>query len=271
MGPARATTGRTDDNRFPTLAIAAMNLYVVTGTSRGLGRALAERIARDPDNHLVTLARPGREAVPGAVALEADLADPAALEAACDRLEAAIAGRRYAKAVLVNNASLVEPVGPLEAVDGAALARNLEVNLVAPMRLMGRFLRMTRDAAELVRIVNISSGAGRRPIAGWSAYCAAKAGLDMASRVVAAEAKARGERVEVASLAPGVIDTGMQATVRAADARDFPDVERFRAMKAEGALRAPDDVAADILKLEAAGRLAGDAVLDLRSLAADGE
>ena len=131
---------------------------------------------------------------------------------------------------------------------------------------MRRFLRAT-SGVKLRRIVNISSGAARRPVSGWSAYCAAKAGLEMASRVVALEAGQRGLAIEVASLAPGVIDTPMQATVRGASAEEFADVERFRAMKAEGVLRPAADVAADILRLEAAGELAGDPVLDLRQLA----
>jgi benzil reductase ((S)-benzoin forming) len=88
----------------------------------------------------------------------------------------------------------------------------------------------------------------------------------MASRVAALEAKAGGGAVEVVSLAPGVIDTGMQGAVRGASPEDFADVERFRRMKAEGALRPAEDVAADILRLEAAGRLAGEPVADLREL-----
>ena len=244
-----------------------MNLYLVTGTTQGLGAALAERIAADPANELVAIARAPDAPVPGGARFQADLADGAALERACDRIEERIRGKRYAKAVLINNAGVIGPVALLEAVDPAALERNLAVNLVAPMRLMRRFLRMTEGAAALRRVINISSGAGRRPISGWSAYCAAKAGLDMASRVAALEASARGQAVEVASLAPGVIDTGMQAAVRGASQADFADVERFRRMKAEGTLRPAADVAADILRLEAAGRLAGgDGVLDLRQL-----
>jgi len=244
-----------------------MNLYLVTGISQGLGAALAERIAADPANELVAIARAADGPIPGGARFQADLADSAALERACDRVENRIRGKRYAKAVLINNAGVIAPVAPLEAVDAAALERNLAVNLVAPMLLMRRFLRMTEGVAELRRVINISSGAGRRPISGWSAYCAAKAGLDMATRVVALEAGARGLAVEAASLAPGVIDTGMQGAVRGASAADFPDVERFRRMKAEGTLRPAADVAADILRLEAAGRLAGEeAVLDLRQL-----
>ena len=243
-----------------------MDLYIVTGTTQGLGKALAEAIARNSSNELVALARAPDGPIPGGARIEVDLADGAALERACDRVEQRIRGKRYGKAVLINNAGIVSPVGPLEAIDADALERNLAVNLVAPMRLMRRFLRMTEGAAPVRRVINISSGAGRRPIAGWSAYCTAKAGLDMASRVAALEAQARGAAVEVVSLAPGVVDTGMQGTVRGASPGDFPDVERFRRMKEEGTLRSPQDVAADILRLEGEGRLAGEPLGDLRQL-----
>jgi benzil reductase ((S)-benzoin forming) len=236
-----------------------MNLYVVTGSSRGLGAALARQVAAEAGNELVTLSRRGADIV-------ADLADPAQVRCACKALAARLQGKRYDKAVLVNNAGVVAPVGPLDAVEARALEDNLNVNLAAPMLLMQAFLRAT-GAVPLRRIVNISSGAGRRPIFGWSAYCAAKAGLDMASRVVALECEARGLAVEVVSLAPGVIDTDMQAAVRAADAAQFVDVERFRAMKAEGALRDAEAVAADILRLERSGQLKGEAIQDLRQLA----
>ena len=100
--------------------------------------------------------------------------------------------------------ALVAPVGPLPAVDAAALERNLAVNLVAPMLLMSRFLRATA-AVPLRRIINISSGAGRRPIAGWSAYCAAKAAIIGFTRALAWEATPKGVRVN--AIAPGVILT----------------------------------------------------------------
>lgn len=245
-----------------------MDLYLVTGTTQGLGKALAEAIARNPDNELIALARAPDGPIPGGARIEVDLADGAALERACDRVEQRIRGKRYGKAVLVNNAGVVSPVAPLEALDPEALERSLLVNLVAPMRLARRFLRMTEGAAAIRRVINISSGAGRRPVSGWSAYCAAKAGLDMASRVAALEAQARGSGVEVVSLAPGVVDTAMQGTVRAMQAADFPDVERFRRMKEEGALRPAAEVAAEILRLEGEGRLMAEPVADLRQLSA---
>jgi NAD(P)-dependent dehydrogenase (short-subunit alcohol dehydrogenase family) len=84
--------------------------------------------------------------------------------------------------------------------------------------------------------------------------------------VVALEAQSRRRPVEAVSLAPGVVDTDMQGEIRGMEPAQFADVERFRAMKAEGALRTAEDVAADILRLEGEGRLVGDAVLDLRQL-----
>lgn len=232
-----------------------MNLYIVTGSARGLGAALAQRIGADPANRLIALTRN-----------DADLADAQQVAGVCERIEARIAGESFGKAVLINNAGVVAPVGPLDEIDAGELARNLAINLVAPMLLMRGFLRATRHVA-LRRIINISSGAGRRPVFGWSGYCASKAGLDMASRTVALECESRGLAVEVVSLAPGVIDTGMQAAVRSVDAGRFAEVERFRRMKEEGLLRPAADVAADILRLEAEGRLKGEAVQDLRQIA----
>ncbi|HSW82791.1 MAG TPA: SDR family NAD(P)-dependent oxidoreductase, partial [Usitatibacter sp.] len=200
-----------------------MNLYIVTGTRRGLGEALAKRITADRRNELIGISRP-----------DVDLADPASIARAFEAIGKRIAATTYEKAVLINNAGVIEPVAPLDRADPGDIERNLAVNLVAPLLLMRLFLGAT-EHVKLRRVINISSGAGRRPIFGWSAYCAAKAGLDMATRVVALEAQVRGLAIEAVSLAPGVIDTGMQGAVRSVSAEDFVDVERFRQMKAEGA------------------------------------
>jgi benzil reductase ((S)-benzoin forming) len=245
-----------------------MNLYLVTGTTRGLGKALAEQIGASAGNELIALSRAPDAPIAGGARIEVDLADTQAIEAVFDRIEQRIRGKRYAKAVLVNNAGIVAPIGPLEKASAADLERNLVVNLVAPILVMRRFLQATEGVALLRRIINISSGAARRPIAGWAAYCAAKAGLDMATRAVALDCAAQRKPVELSSLAPGVIDTDMQAVARGATSEDFPDLERFLLLQAEGKLRGAAEVAADILRLEAEGRLVGDMLLDLRELAA---
>src|SRR2546421_9186663 len=110
-----------------------MNLYIVTGTTKGLGAALAERIAATGDNGLIALARAPSGAIPGGMRIEADLADARELARACERMDAHLRGKAFAKAVLINNAGVVSPVGPIDEADPAALAANLAVNLVAPM------------------------------------------------------------------------------------------------------------------------------------------
>lgn len=245
-----------------------MNLYIVTGHTKGLGQALVEQLGREPDNEIVALGRAQEGPIPGGAQLQVDLSHTRAIEIVFGRIEARIAGKRYAKAVLVNNAGVVSPVGMLDRVNVAELESNLVVNLVAPIVLMRRFLEATATTAKVRRVINISSGAGRRPVFGWGAYCAAKAGLDMATRVAALEAQAAQTGVQVVSLAPGVIDTAMQAVVRSSSPEDFVDVERFRKMKVDGELRAAADVAADILRLERSGRLFDEPVADLRTLGA---
>ncbi len=245
-----------------------MNLYLLTGHTRGLGAALAQRLGRLPDNEIIALGRLPDGPIEGGAQLQVDLADVGAVEAAFDRLEARIAGRRYEKAVLVNNAGVVSPVGMIDRVDAADIAASLAVNLVTPLVLMRRFLHATATIAKRRRVINISSGAGRRPIFGWGAYCSAKAGLDMATRVAALEAATARTGVEVVSLAPGVIDTAMQGVIRSSSPEEFVDVERFRQMKAGGELREPGDVADDILRLEASGKLFAEPVADLRALGA---
>ena len=245
-----------------------MNLYLVTGTSTGIGFALMQALYADKENELICLNRAGATELPGATIHAVDLSDPFAIDAAFAKVAKSLAGRSFDKAVLINNAGVVMPVGPLTRNATADLVANINVNLVAPMVLMRCFINATEGKAKLRRVINISSGAGKRPVPGWGAYCAAKAGLDMASRVAALEAETYGTGVEVVSLAPGVVDTPMQSTVRACDPADFADVERFRQMKAEGALRSPDEVAAEILRFEREGKLTPGGVLDLRTLAA---
>lgn len=245
-----------------------MDLYIVTGHTRGLGQALVAQLGAEPDIDLVALGRAKDGPIPGGAQLYVDLADSRAVEAAFDRVEERLRGKRFAKAVLVNNAGVISPVGMVDRVEAIDLERALAVNFTAPILLMRRFLIATATSAKLRRVINISSGAGRRPIFGWGAYCAAKAGIDMVSRVAALEAQTAHTGVQVVSLAPGVIDTPMQGVVRSATPEEFVDVERFRQMKAAGELRDPVEVAADILRHERSGKLFAEPIADLRTLGA---
>jgi len=229
-------------------------MCVVTGSTSGIGRAVAEA-ALAAGWQVVGVAR--REppiAHRSYRHLRLDLADLAALDARLERELGGAAGlARYARVGLVNDAAVVEPVGPTSRLPAAALARAFLVNAAAPVWLMGYFLGACRERP--LRIVNVSSGAARRAYAGWSAYCSTKAALRMAGQVVEAEARdyppgtALPRDVAVVSYEPGVVDTAMQAGVRSVPERDFPQAQRFLDLHARGELVPPARPASEIVGL----------------------
>ncbi|MDR7296521.1 NAD(P)-dependent dehydrogenase (short-subunit alcohol dehydrogenase family) [Pelomonas aquatica] len=216
-----------------------MHLYIVTGSSRGLGAALVEQLAQ-PGNAVIGMARRLNPALT-AEQWTLDLADPLS---AAERLQAWLrANTGWASATLVNNAALLSAPGPLAASGLAELSAALRVGLEAPTLLSRVFLAETVGVAQR-RILNISSGLGRRAMAGSAAYCAVKAGLDHLSRALALEAP----DVGVVSLAPGVIDTDMQVQLRGADPARFPEQARFQGLKEGGQLQTAQATAAAVLR-----------------------
>ncbi|HEV2186693.1 MAG TPA: SDR family NAD(P)-dependent oxidoreductase, partial [Stellaceae bacterium] len=143
-----------------------------------------------------------------AAALACDVADYGSVQTMVDETE-----RRLGSIdILINNAGVIEPIGALAQSDPAAWKRSIEVNLVGAYHTARATLPRMLEAGKGT-VINISSGAAHRPLEGWSAYCSAKAGLAMLTSAITLECADAG--VRVFSLAPGVIDTDMQATIRA--------------------------------------------------------
>jgi NAD(P)-dependent dehydrogenase (short-subunit alcohol dehydrogenase family) len=246
-------------------------LTILTGASRGLGAAIARQLLA-ADTHLLTLSRHPDPALGDAARAAGTVLEQWALDLSHDigsaaRFETWLhqhSAAQFASATLINNAGLVGRVGPIDASDADTLAAVLRVGLEAPMLLASVFLRATRTWAIDKRVLNISSGAGRRPIAGWSAYSAAKAGLDQFSRVTALDEPHRPNPARIVSLAPGVIDTDMQGQLRAADPAGFPDQANFIGMKASGQLPTPEAAAARVLAYLARADFGTQPVADVR-------
>lgn len=242
-----------------------MDLAIITGTTSGIGAALRDVLVADKNNFVITLSRaPDTTASPFNVRL--DVSDLGAIESAFAIVTAHIGDQQFDRAVLINNAGVVSPVGAFDQISAADTGRNLIVNVAAPMVLSRLFALATRQIANRRLIVNISSGAAKRAIAGWSAYCAAKAGLEMATRVAALEAAITDPTLSICTLAPGVVDTQMQGLIRGTNEAQFPDVARFRAMKADGLLRDANDVARDIVALVAGAKLTNGGNFDIREM-----
>ncbi len=230
---------------------------VVTGASRGLGAGLAAHFAaaglhlglcarHRPE--MVARTRPrveGGQIAPAEAPLVAtvDVADFDGLAAFAD----AVVDRFGRIDLWVNNAGVLEPIGPLLEADPGQLARHVAVNVNGVLFGAMLFARHVAARAGTGVLVNITSGAAARPYAGWAAYCATKAAVDQASEVVALEERRHGLRVH--AVAPGVVDTDMQTAIRATTDDRFPEVERFRRLKAEEAFNSPAWVAERLLEL----------------------
>jgi NAD(P)-dependent dehydrogenase (short-subunit alcohol dehydrogenase family) len=246
------------------------HLYILTGASRGMGLAMAQQLLQ-PGHTLLCISRKenaelAAQAARAGCALEQwplDLAH--GLEAAAKlRLWLGRPGVRHASATLINNAGVIPQIAPLSALAPDDLAHALRVDLEAPMLLSAAFLAATEAWGVPRRILNISSGLGRRPMASQAAYCAAKAGIDLYTRCVALEEALKPNGARVCALAPGVIDTDMQVQLRGAAAQDFPDRARFEQLKRGGQLDSPQAAARKVLAYLARPDFGSEPVADVR-------
>lgn len=224
---------------------------MVTGASRGLGAGLAARFA-ETGLRLGLCARSEPVPPPGAEALTASVDVTEA--GAVDRFAAAVADRFGPIDLWINNAGLLAPIAPLRDADPDELEAHVRTNVVGVLYGSRAYARHVRSGTGSGVLVNITSGAATSAYPGWSAYCGSKAAVDQLTRVVAVEEAEAGLRVH--AVAPGVVDTDMQALIRATPAEDFPAVERFRRMAETGAFNSPAWVADHILAL-AFGESAG--------------
>lgn len=217
----------------------AENLCIVTGTSSGIGRAVAE-VLLERNWQVVGIARRESDLHDHRYEhVRLDLSDLDEVESYFqDDFASEFPAGDYQRVGLVNNAGVLEPVMPLARLELKALAKAFTVNTVVPVWLMGFFLRHCGHTP--LRIVNVSSGAATNARAGWTAYCSTKAALRMAGQVFRDEAAhtppARRTDAALYSFEPGIVDTGMQTYIRTVSAEDFPAVQRFVGFYEQGQL-----------------------------------
>lgn len=237
------------------------SLIFISGASGGIGKALSATVPWS-DARVVGISRRPAE---GAEHVEADLADPAswpAVGAAFRRELDRFDGERV---VFVHAAGTLDPIGFAGEVDSGAYATNVVLNSAAPQVLGHLFLAAVRGLEARRHLVMLTSGAAKNVYSGWSSYGAGKAAIDQWVRDVGDEQSRRGG-VQVVSIAPGTVDTAMQAQLRATSEDDFPSRQKFVDAHADNKLTHPETVARDIWGLLDRG-LDNGSVIDLRELA----
>ena len=239
-----------------------MNYFFITGSSKGIGQALVEQLLHKTDNLLVGISRTNNLQHKNYKFVKLDLSK---LQNVIDFNFPQLDSPN--RIVLINNAGVIGDIKILGNKSKQSIVDTYNINIIAPNLLMNQFISQFQDIDCEKIILNISSGAGRHSVTSWSDYCASKAALDMCSLVVSDEQKNKEYPIRVISLAPGVIDTSMQAEIRAAKTEDFDKHDYFIALKKNASLSQVKDVAHKIIKiLHKKTIVKEDVILDLRDL-----
>ena len=235
------------------------SLIFLSGASSGIGLAMARSVPF-AGARVIDISRRGAT---GLEHFRADLARPESWEQVAELFAKEMRDFQGERVVFVHSAGTLEPMGFAGEVDPEGYTRQVLLNAAAPQVLGDAFLRAAGDCGAPCTLLFIGSGAASTVYEGWSAYCAGKAAVDHWVRTVGAEQERRGGGCRVLSVAPGVVETALQEQIRAVTEEAFPQVERFRELHREGALRDPEDAARDLWGIVSDEKPNGS-VLDLR-------
>ncbi|WP_108125113.1 SDR family NAD(P)-dependent oxidoreductase [Saccharospirillum mangrovi] len=219
-------------------------LCLITGGSRGLGAELVTQYLADGWT-VREFSRSGS----GETHIAADFSRR---ENAIDTIDAqfrAFAAQDWTEIVLIINAAQIGPIGPLSASVPRDWWQSLDVNLTLNISAIGLFQQHFQTMAARKVVAVISSGAAQAGMGGWGLYCLAKSGLERLAEAMAEEQQNQPQPIQTLNISPGLIDTDMQAQIRAADTDQFADVEQFRSYKDSGQLVAPARVAGAVRQL----------------------
>ncbi|MET3682530.1 benzil reductase ((S)-benzoin forming) [Alkalibacillus flavidus] len=230
-----------------------MKYAIVTGASKGLGKEVAKNLLQN-GYHVYTVARQQQvdelEMLSQQVTTEyhhvaKDLSDLSEIESFSKLLTDNLSGQPIDELLLVNNAGMVTPMGPVGQLEDSSIAKHVTLNLTAPMMLVNT-IKATIDAKHLT-VINITSGAAEKAIYGWNAYSSTKAAINQYTETAALEADELSSGDTHIAFSPGVMDTDMQGEIRSASSDDFKDVDNFKQLKENNQLRSAKDVA-DLLQ-----------------------
>ncbi len=220
--------------------------WLITGASKGIGRSFVEEFVKR-DIQVIATSRQSSslqelQEMTNVTIFPADLASRSEVADLCKNilnLNCPLNG-------VIFNAGQISPIDAIHRVNVDDWSKSIEMNLLS-VQHMTKELWPLLCSAERSRIVTISSGASLRALESWSAYCVAKAGLDMLAKSIAVEGQSVG--ISAISIAPGIVDTSMQLTIRSTPDEKFPLRQTFQDYFDGGSLSNPTDVAATLTPL----------------------
>ena len=238
-----------------------MNYYFITGTSSGIGKAIAEILLQNEDNFVYGFSRRQTITHDNYHHVPTDLSNMQKVSS----IEFPVPIHPK-KIVLINNAGQIGDIKPIGKADDLAIINLFLVNVAAVGVLMNNFIHRFEDEKSEKIILNVSSGAGKNAIEGWAPYCGSKAAVDLMSQTVYEEQKHEKYPVKIYSIAPGVVDTEMQVAIRNSNENDFSKHKYFVDLKANNELSSPQEVAAKYVRILDHSDQFSDCIFSLRDL-----
>jgi len=238
-----------------------MNYYYITGTSRGIGRAIAKAILEEEDNQVYGISRNHTLEHKNYHPITLDLQD---LEKVSnfqfgDHPDAQ-------KLVFINNAGVLGQVTQVGNLYSEKILQSYHINMVSPTILINQFIGQYQKQEAEKMLVNTSSGAARHTIPSWSTYVATKSGMEMLFKTIQDEQQDFDHPFKIYSIAPGVVDTEMQDEIREVDHKHFRELDRFIRLKNEGKLSDPQAVGKKFAEIIDHPEKYPEALMDLRDL-----
>jgi benzil reductase ((S)-benzoin forming) len=224
--------------------------FLITGTSKGIGEALAQKLL-EKGNTVLGVARGRSEALKFTKYhhLSFDLANTSRINQIMEKVDEVVDNQRFDFICLVNNASAAEPGGAIEKCPAEEIDSHVKIGLIAPMILTSQFIRRFSDSETRKKVVFISSGAAFTPFLGDSIYCSTKAGINMFAQCVGQEQKDKDYSFEVITIGPGMVDTYMQQVARSKTVEEYASADYCRQAFKQGMLDKPESVAEKIYNI----------------------
>ncbi|MEO6980007.1 MAG: SDR family NAD(P)-dependent oxidoreductase [Mucilaginibacter sp.] len=220
------------------------NIFIITGTNRGLGKALVDLALTKENTVVVSLSRSLNEAhklveADKLLDIKVDLSEPFSpgMFNAIDKYVSA-SSRIY----FFNNAGTILPITNIGNLNGADISTSMKINVEFPVNFINLIVK--KYSQNEFSIVNITTGAATKPVAYWSLYGASKAYLQMFLKVLSEE-NIENSNLTIYNIDPGTIDTGMQSDIRNTV---FPKQEYFQSLQQTDKLIKTEDAALKIFK-----------------------
>ncbi len=211
----------------------------ITGTGKGIGKSLAEKFLEN-NYKVFGLSRNNTIKHPNFEFIKIDLSK-------LDEVKKVTFQLFNDEVLLINNAGIIGALKPIGNQTSEEIEETNFINLLSPQILINKFISQYKNSLHQHKIINISSGAAKYPIDAWATYCSSKSAIDLFSETVNVEFLNRKmNNWKIYSIAPGVVNTEMQKTIRSADINQFKEKERFIQLHENGDLVTSKSVADNI-------------------------